>query len=99
MAQQKAAIEVGILTCGFFGPDRAEAGDAPVATQVHDMLCSFKLRSSAEETYSDKQLSVNLLGEHKGTLLWWVKARFLDTAPPPGFLQQSYAPDAQPPPD
>jgi hypothetical protein len=98
MAEPKPSVNLGVLACGFFGAGPAEADGADIAAQVRDMLCFFKLRSGAEETYSGKLLSVSL-GEQNETLLWLVKAPFTETAPAPGLLQQSYEPDAKSPQD
>jgi len=98
MAEPKLTVDVGVLSCGFSGAGPVEAGGADIAAQVRDMLCFFKLRSGTEETYSGKLLSVSL-GEHNETLLWLGKAPFTETAPAPGLLQKSYAPDARPPQD
>lgn len=96
IAQPKQAVEIGILACGFSAPRLAEASGASIAAQVVDVLCSFRLRSGAEETYSGKLLMVSLSSDHNGTLLWLVKAPFAETMPAPGLLQQSYVPDAKP---
>jgi hypothetical protein len=50
MAEQKMAVEVGVLVCSLFesGPAKTEAG---VEAQEHDILCSFKLSTGAEEMY------------------------------------------------
>src|SRR5215468_1199638 len=73
MAEQKKAVEVGVLVCSLFESGRAKTG-ADVEAQEHDILCSFKLNTGAEETYTGKLLGAGLSGEHKGTLLWLVEA-------------------------
>jgi hypothetical protein len=97
MAQQKTAVEVGVLACGFSQSGPVETGRAGVEVQVRDLLCVFKMRSGAEETYTGKLLGVNLTAEYKGTILWLVKAPSAATHPAPGLLQQSYASDAKTP--
>jgi len=97
MAQQKTAVEVGVLACSFSQSGPVETGRAGVEVQVRDLLCVFKLRSGAEETYTGKLLGVSLAAEYKGTLLWLVKAPSAATHPAPGLLQQSYASDAKAP--
>ena len=54
------AVEVGVLVCSLFvsGPAKTEAG---VEAQEHDILCSFKLNTGAEETYTGKLLGAGLL--------------------------------------
>src|SRR5262249_8035583 len=98
MAEQKMAVEVGVLVCSLFesGPAKTEAG---VEAQEHDILCSFKLKSGAEETYTGKLLGAGLSGEHKGTLLWLVETPPTGMPSPAGLLQQSYAADANAPAD
>jgi len=58
IAQPKPAVAIGILTCGFSAPRLAEGEGAGIAAQVVDVLCSFKLRSGADEAYSGKLLMV-----------------------------------------
>src|SRR5262245_41822559 len=99
MAQQKTAVEVGVLACSFSQSGQVETGRAGVEVQVRDILCSFKLSSGAEETYTGKLLGVSLSAEHKGTLLWLVKTPSAATPLAPGLLQQSYAADAKAPVD
>ena len=64
---------MGVLVCSLFESGPAKTG-AGAEVQEHDILCSFKLTSGAEETYSGKLLVAGLSGEHKGTLLWLVEA-------------------------
>ena len=92
------AVEVGVLVCSLFasGPAKTEAG---VEAQEHDILCSLKLNTGAEETYTGKLLGAGLSGEHKGTLLWFVEAPPTVMPSPAGLLQQSYAAEATAPPD
>jgi Protein of unknown function (DUF992) len=97
-AQYKMAIEVGVLTCSVFESGRAEAG-AGVEVQERDILCSFRLKNGAEETYTGKLQGVGVSGEYKGTLLWLVRAPPTVLPSPPGLLQQSYAADAKAPAD
>jgi hypothetical protein len=97
LAQQKTAFEVGVLACSFSQSGPAEAGRAGVEVQVHDLLCVFKLRNGAEETYTGTLLGVRFAAEYKSALLWLVKAPSTATPPAPGLLQQSYAPDAKAP--
>jgi hypothetical protein len=90
------AVEVGVLTCSLFESGRAESG---VEVQERDILCGFRLKSGAEETYTGKLRGVGVSGKHKGTLLWLVKAPPTVIPSPPGLLQQSYAADAKAPAD
>ena len=99
MAQQKTAVEVGVLVCSFSESGRVETGRAGVEVQVRDLLCVFKLRGGTEETYTGKLLGVSLAAEYNGTLLWLVKTLTAATPPAPGLLQQSYASDAKAPAD
>jgi hypothetical protein len=98
VAQQKTTVEVGVLTCSIFESGPAETG-AGVEVQERDILCSFRLRSGAEETYTGKLRGVGVSGEYKGTLLWLVKAPPTVMPSPPGLLQQSYTADAKAPAD
>ena len=98
VAQQKMTVEVGVLTCSLFGSGPAETG-AGVEVQERDILCSFRLKSGAEETYTGKLRGVGVSGEYKGTLLWLVRAPPTVMPSPPGLLQQSYAADAKAPAD
>jgi hypothetical protein len=93
-AQQKMTVEVGVLTCSLFESGRVETG-AGVDVQERDILCGFRLKSGAEETYSGKLRGVGLSDKYKGTLLWLVKAPPTLMPSPPGLLQQSYAADAK----
>ena len=53
MAEQKTAVEVGILACNFSEPGGpAETGRSGVELQARDVLCVFKVRSGVEETYT-----------------------------------------------
>jgi len=70
-----------------------------VEVQERDILCSFRLKSGAEETYTGKLRGVGVSGEYKGTLLWLVRAPPTVMPSPPGLLQQSYAADAKAPAD
>ena len=97
-AQQKMTIEVGVLTCSLFESGRAETG-AGVEVQERDILCSFRLKSGAEETYTGKLRGVGVSGKYKRTLLWLVKAPPPVMPSPPGLLQQNYAADAKAPAD
>jgi hypothetical protein len=97
MAQQKTAFEVGVLACSFSQSGPVEAGKAGAEIQVHDLLCVFKLRNGAEETYTGTLLGVRFAVEYKSALLWLVKTTSTATPPAPGLLQQSYAPDAKAP--
>jgi hypothetical protein len=88
MAQQKITVEVGVLACNFSQSSRDETGRAGVELQAGDILCSFKLRSSAEETYTGRLLGVSVPAEHNSA-----------TPPAPGLLQQRYVADAKAPAD
>lgn len=86
------AVEAGLLSCHVSAPVEAEAGEAG---QVRLVLCDFKLKNGAEETYTGRVQVANTSTEEKRTLLWMVKA---PSAPwPPGFLQQTYAADPKTP--
>jgi hypothetical protein len=97
MAQQKMAVEIGVLGCSSSQTGPVETGKVGVEVQVHDLLCVFKLRSGVEEIYTGKLLGVGLAAEYKGAHLWLVKAPSAATPPAPGLLQQSYAADAKAP--
>jgi Protein of unknown function (DUF992) len=91
-------VEVGVLTCSLFETGRAETG-AVVEVQERDILCSFRLKSGAEETYTGELRGVGVSGKYKRTLLWLVKAPPTVMPSPPGLLQQRYAADAKAPAD
>ena len=99
MAQQKMAVEVGVLACSLSEVGPVETGRTGVEVQERDMLCVFTLRSGTEETYTGKVLGVSLAREHNRTLLWFVDAPSNAAPPAPGLLQQSYALDAKAPAD
>jgi hypothetical protein len=99
IGQQKTGFEVGVLACSFFQSGHVEAGKSGVDVQAHDLLCVFKLRNGAEETYTGTLLGVRFAAEYKSALLWLVKVPSTATPPAPGLLQQSYAPDAKAPPE
>jgi hypothetical protein len=93
VAMTDHAVEAGLLSCQVSAPVEAEAGDAG---QVRLVLCSFKPKNGAEETYTGKVQVASTSTEEKRTLLWMVKA--LSAPPwPPGFLQQNYAADPKTP--
>jgi hypothetical protein len=96
MAQPTTAVEVGVLACSLSRSGEARGVDAAILV---DILCTFKLISGAEETYTGRVLGIRVTAEQKGTLLWLVKAPYAATPPAPGLLQQSYAPDAKAPAD
>jgi hypothetical protein len=95
MAQQKTAVEIGVLACNFSELGPIETGKVAVEVEVRDLLCVFKLRSGAEETYTGKVLGVSLADVSNSTLLWLVDAPSGAAPPAPGILQQSYLPDAK----
>jgi len=97
-AQQKMTVEVGVLTCSLFASDPAATG-AGVEVQERDILCSFRLKSGTEETYTGKLRGVGVSAEYKGTLLWLVNSLPTVMPSPPGLLQQSYAADPKAPAD
>jgi hypothetical protein len=72
-----------------------EAARAGVEVQMHNLLCVFKPRNAAEETYTSTLLGVRFATEYKSALLWLVKVPSAATPLAPGLLQQSYAPDAK----
>ena len=82
---QDAKVEIGVLSCNL-----AEPRDAP--SEFRDVLCSFKPKKGAEETYEGKVQGISLSVDKKTTVLWLVRG-----APGMpvdiGFLQQSYAVD------
>ena len=82
---QDAKVEIGVLSCNL-----AEARDAPSSAEFRDVLCSFKPKKGAEETYEGKVQGISLSVDKKTTVLWLVRG-----APGMpvdiGFLQQSYA--------
>jgi hypothetical protein len=92
-AAAEQAVEAGLLTCHVSAPVEAEAGDAG---QTRLVLCDFKPKDGAHETYTGRVQVASTSTEEKRTLLWLVKA---PSAPPwpPGFLQQSYAADPKTP--
>jgi hypothetical protein len=60
MAQQKTAVEVGVLASSLSQSGPVETGRDGVEVQVRNLLCVFKLRSGAEETYPGKLQGVSL---------------------------------------
>ena len=99
MAQQKMAVEVGVLACSLSQSGPVERGRGGVEVQLRDLLCVFKQRSGAEETYTGKLLGVSAGAAYTGALLWLAKAPPVATPPAPGLLQQSYSSDAKAPAD
>ena len=99
VAQQKTAVEVGVLACSLSQSGPVESTRPGVEVQLRDLLCVFKLRSGVEETYTGTLQVVSLVTQYDGTLLWLVKAPSVATPLVPGLLQQSYAPDAKAPAD
>lgn len=95
MAQQKITVEVGVLACNFSESSRDVTGRAGAELQAGNILCSFKLKSGAEETYTGRLRGVSVPAEHKGTLLWVVKIPSSATPSAPGLLQQRYVADAK----
>jgi hypothetical protein len=93
VAAAEQAVEAGLLTCHVSAPVEAEAGDAG---QTRLVVCDFKAKDGAYETYTGSVQVASTSTEEKRTLLWLVKA---PSAPPwpPGFLQQSYAADPKTP--
>src|SRR5262245_47071992 len=98
MAERGKAVQIGFLACSLSEVGDTATGDAVVAMQARDILCSFKLRNGVEETYTGKVQGVSLSAEQRLTLLWFVKA-LSATPPAPGLLQQTYAPDPKAPAD
>jgi len=86
-------IEFGLLTCTLSEHTAVEPG---AATQARDVMCTFKVRSGAQETYLGKVEVVNISATEKITLVWRVKVPQMTPAPP-GFLAQSYAADRRTP--
>ncbi|HEY1244900.1 MAG TPA: DUF992 domain-containing protein [Hyphomicrobiaceae bacterium] len=96
VAAAEQTVEVGLLTCHLSAPVESEAGDTGQTGQTRLVLCDFKPKGGAHETYTGRVQVANTSTEEKRTLLWLVKAP--TAAPwPPGFLQQSYAADPKTP--
>jgi len=88
-------IEFGLLTCTLSEHTAVEPG---AATQARDVMCTFKVRSGAQETYLGKVEVVNISATEKITLVWRVKVP-RRTPAAPGPLEQNYAADPRTPPN
>lgn len=97
-AAEKVDNEVGILTCTLADRGETPAGDPRAGGQLRDALCTFKLKSGAEETYVGRIEGVSITADRQAALLWLVKMS-LDAAAEPGLLQQSYAAEPSKPAD
>ncbi|MBO0762975.1 MAG: DUF992 domain-containing protein [Hyphomicrobiaceae bacterium] len=93
VAAADQTVEAGLLSCHVSDPVEAEGGDTG---QVRRLLCDFKPKNGAEETYTGKVQVAARSPEEKRTLLWMVKMTSAQPWPP-GFLQQSYAADPKTP--
>ena len=96
---QDPKVELGILTCNLAEARDAPASAAPSAEgQFRDILCSFKPKKGAEETYEGRVQGISLTADKKSAVLWVVKG-VPGTPMNAGFLQQSYAADSAGPRD
>jgi Protein of unknown function (DUF992) len=86
---QTAEVDLGVLACSFEIP-RANEGNAPSTEgQTREVLCSFKPRNGAEETYVGIVRVMSLSSAKATTALWTVRGS-AGTQLVPGLLQQSY---------
>jgi hypothetical protein len=96
-ASAGADITLGVLTCTL-AESGTPAGDAAVANQRRDALCTFKAKGGMEETYAGRFQGVNPSPGRNKALMWVVKGASPGTAQP-GMLAQSYAADPAKPSD
>jgi Protein of unknown function (DUF992) len=93
-----ADVALGVLTCTLAEGEAAAPGDAPVASQKRDALCTFMAKSGVEETYIGKFQGVTTTPSHNKALMWVVKSAS-GSAAHPGLLQQTYTADPAKPAD
>jgi hypothetical protein len=93
-----ADVALGFLTCTLAEGEAAAPGDAIIASQKRDALCTFKAKSGLEETYIGKFQGVSTTPAHNKALMWVVKSAS-GSAAYPGLLQQTYTADPAKPAD
>lgn len=101
LAAQQPTNELGILTCAMQISVGAEStGPAATGGETLNVLCTFKPRKGAEESYSGTMHTVSRTPDRPAdaAMLWVVKGE-AQTALTPGLLQQSFAADPATPPE
>jgi Protein of unknown function (DUF992) len=91
-------VEVGLVACTLSEPTDTETDGSASGSTARQVLCAFKLKSGAEETYVGKVQVMNLSATEKVTLVWRVKVA-PSTRAAPGFLEQAYVPNPTTPAD
>lgn len=89
--------DIGVLTCALGEPGQAAATETPTAERTREALCTFRARNGEEQTYAGSAQGISISTDHRGTLIWVVKAA--SGVAEPGSLQQVFATDTKKPAD
>lgn len=91
-------LEIGVLTCNLQAQGGEPEAVAPSSEgQARSVLCVFKPRAGAEETYAGTIRGISLDGQSAAAVAWVVKAA--SNVVTPGMLQQSFNADQAMPAD